>query len=126
MLRRAGILALLVFQGLWLNVIVPGHTRGVVTLPSWPGGETPHEDHGCCAGGSSKASDDSSRSKPSSDRSAHCAVCFFAVRLSLPPALDLGPGPLELLCGVRPSLQPESLVTPDPLPTYLGRGPPIV
>src|SRR3954467_6660003 len=32
-MRRALRVSLLVFQALWLNVLLPGHTRGIITTP---------------------------------------------------------------------------------------------
>src|SRR5215218_9673907 len=111
MLRRAGVLALLIFQALWLNVVVPGHTRGAVTLPGWDEAAKQPAAHACCAADSPAKHGRSSGPKHDSDRAAHCAVCFFAVRLSLPTTIDLTPAPLEFLC-VRPKLPPQMIVTP--------------
>src|SRR4051812_47753099 len=91
MRSRGFCIALLVFQAVWLNAIVPGHTRGVVTLPgmSCDAGPTVAAGARCCpAKGSSKAP------AAPADRSAHCAVCYFAARITPPPVIDLTPPPL--------------------------------
>jgi hypothetical protein len=121
MVRRAGVIALLIFEAIWLNVIVPGHTRGAVTLPGFEP-DPAHAAHSCCAGSPEK-SDGSKDSRPGSDRAAHCAICFFAVRLCVPAAVCLDPGPLELLCS-RPDRPAVSIIIPESQPIYLGRGPP--
>src|SRR5205823_4516041 len=81
---RPGHIALLIFQAVWLNVIVPGHTRGSVALP----GSAPYAcadspiAHRCCHAPAPK--DD----PPSPGNRGKCAICFFAARLSTPPAID--------------------------------------
>ena len=119
---RPGILALLVFQALWLNVIVPGHTRGVVTLPGFEPAYAETSSHGCCAGSSEP--DQSDDPQPGDGRAANCAICFFAARLTLPATIDLTPTPLELL-ETRELPRARTLVSLQPIPAYLGRGPPI-
>ena len=129
MSRRVGILALLVFQAFWLNVVLPGHTRGVITLPGFePAADSCHADggpaaRGCCPGPSKSAG--SQAPKPGDGRAAHCAVCFFAARLTLPATIDLTPAPLELLELAEAPRIPR-VVSIERLPTYLGRGPPLV
>ena len=122
---RPGILALLLFQALWLNVIVPGHTRGVITLPGFepaPRQAQASASHGCCS--SPSPSDPSDDPQPGDGRAANCAICFFAARLTLPPAIDLTPAPLTLL-EIRNFPRAQALISLDPIPTYLGRGPPL-
>jgi hypothetical protein len=135
MLRRAAILALLVFQSAWLNIVLPGHTRGVVTLGDYRGGAKSQSCHvaeptSCCAGGgtsaaaeSQDASDDSK--KPAErGRESHCAVCFFATKVSLPPAIDLTLAPLGL-AEVRPVPICESAASVAVPLVYHGRAPPV-
>jgi hypothetical protein len=126
--RRLDIFALLVFQAIWLNVIVPGHTRGVVTLAGTsPAVESCHAvaKTKCCPskGTSDDEKSDSESPVDEGERKANCAVCYFAARIAPPPAVDLLPSPLEI---VRPSPPvPSHLVDSlDTLPTYYGRGPP--
>ena len=88
---RIGRVALLIFQALWLNVILPGHTRGIITLP---GTACADSGSGCCA--KAKHSEPETPAKPNRRASA-CAVCFFAARLSTPDVVDLSPPPLGLI-----------------------------
>jgi len=112
--------AALIFQALWLNVVVPGHTRGIIRVP---GDACPNcslalsgsSRAGCVAGGSGKS--------PAGDPSAHCAICSFAAALAVPPAVDLTPPKLELL-DVRPlALAHDCCFARLPIP-YDGRAPP--
>src|SRR4051812_27410049 len=91
---RIGRVALLIFQALWLNVILPGHTRGIITLP---GAACADSGSGCCA--KAKSSEQETPAKPNR-RAAACAVCFFAARLSTPDVVDLSPPPLGLIAVV--------------------------
>src|SRR4051794_40481762 len=97
---RPGHLALLLFQAIWLNVIVPGHTRGVVALP---GADCQACDAAaaslptrasCCDSSPTR----SQRQTPNpSGRASRCAVCAFAARLTVPPVIDLTPPALGFL-----------------------------
>ena len=111
-------LGLLLLQAFWLNVVLPGHQRGLVLLPgpALQGGShcAEHQSSHCCT---KKDKSDSS------DRKARCAVCAFAARLTVPPAPMLAPTPLEL----RPEVASGTLATlfsSDLALTYWGRGPP--
>lgn len=126
-------IALLVFQAVWLNVIVPGHTRGIVPLPG-----------SCCAANSSCYSDGrslaaatstASRDVSNTGRSRHvplprdnasrCAICQFAARLTLPPAVDYVPP----LLGLALVLDPPAPISVDSVrcPLLLhDRAPPFV
>ena len=91
MRRRAFCIALLIFQAIWLNVIVPGHTRGVVALPGCAC-ESGCPPLACC--GSNHP--DSSHHAPVRDPASGCAICYFAARLTLPPVVDFTPPRLGL------------------------------
>lgn len=122
MIRRPGILALLLFQALWLNVILPGHTRGMITVPGFERARdsTSSGAHGCCSTEPVPAGDP----KPGDGRAGNCAICYFAARLTLPPVIDLVPAPVALL-EIREVPRTESLVSLEPAPAYLGRAPPV-
>jgi hypothetical protein len=109
------------FQAVWLNAVIPGHTRGTITLGGAdPCCQPPPAAKVCC-----KTSSPGAERKPTPDegRKARCAICFFAARIVPPPVFDLTPAPLELLC-VRPVAPPEVAASSDhPLP-YHGRAPP--
>jgi len=93
---------LLIFQGIFLNIVVPGHTRGVITVS---GGSSVASliDLGCpfcsqsCKIDTKKAPNDKDRSE--------CAICQIAARLTLPLAIDFVP---PLLCDA------EAIVSPAP------------
>src|SRR4051812_44045828 len=89
-MARAARLALLIFQAVWLNAIVPGHTRGVVQLPV---GESSGQSQTSCCAERGRAGPES-RSPAPARQTGNCAVCFFAANLSPPPMLDLTPPPL--------------------------------
>src|SRR5437868_11941263 len=90
MFARPGRIALLVYQALWLCVIVPGHTRGVVVLP----GTT----ISCCKSPEKSRPADSN----SPTRQKNCAICNFAARITPAIPIDLTPPPLELLRREKP------------------------
>jgi hypothetical protein len=113
--------AFLAFQFLWLNVIVPGHRRGVVSLPGMEcsacAADAGHTVHACCPSGPK------SPQPIPADKADRCAICFFAARLSPTVAIDFTHPPLRLI-GVS-DLAPELINhSPDFAFTYLGRAPP--
>ncbi|HEY7120630.1 MAG TPA: DUF2946 family protein [Tepidisphaeraceae bacterium] len=110
------------FQAIWLNAVVPGHTRGVVTLPGWSSSceSTGEPGRSCCARDGREAGRGKS---PTPAQKAHCAICFFAARICPPPVIDLTPSPLELLC-THPPVAHETAVSPGVRLTYFGRAPP--
>jgi hypothetical protein len=115
-------IAILIFQALWLGVLVPGHRRGVVALPGEQNFAAFSSERSCCAVDGSEH-----RHLPqvpcSRDPAKHCAICHLAMRLSTPPAIDIVLPPCGL-AEVRPLSSfdaPASILT---LPTYDGRAPP--
>jgi hypothetical protein len=122
MLRRALRLAFVLFQALWLNVIVPGHQRGAVALPGEPcrACEPQATTAGpCCDDAPARRNPD----QPHRDPARHCAICYFAARVLPPVVVDLTPPPLRLL-EVRPVPAPPIRILIPFHPTYDGRGPP--
>ena len=121
---RAFRVALLVFEALWLNVIVPGHQRGVVRLPgeSCPACEADSAPRECCHAQATRQSIPT-KHKPAGDPAQHCAICYFAARLCTPPVIDLSPPPLRLVeqLPVPAAHTRESFKV---RPTYYGRAPP--
>jgi DUF2946 family protein len=89
---------LLVFEAIFLNIIVPGHTRGVITL-SGKTSATSVADLGCpfC---SQRAKIDPKHA-PNEKEQSECAICNLAVRLTLPPVIDFVPPPLCLAMAVE-------------------------
>jgi len=115
----------ILFQCVWLNAVLPGHTRGVVTLPGSGDGDSRAsvETHACCAG-LAKTTDRKNDSPARKPASGSCAICFFAAHMATPPpALD---PPAAL--GLREILPVHAPATARSLEhrfAYLGRGPPL-
>jgi hypothetical protein len=107
-------IAILVFEALWLNVLVPGHQRGCVAVPGAQSATCPLCD--CAAA-------DQPKSHAPVDRSAACAICFFAAHLSVPPTIDLTLPPLQLL-GLIEGQSARNLVARLVQIPFDGRGPP--
>jgi hypothetical protein len=126
---RPGHLALIVFQALWLNVIVPGHTRGIVTLPGTECGSAHEGQESCCAEQPRPAChadggrQDSEHPYRRPDAS-HCAICSFSARLSTPPVIDLRLTDFKRLQIVVPCVVAE-VTEIDLFATYFGRAPPV-
>jgi hypothetical protein len=120
MIRRAAIIAFTVFELIWLNVIIPGHTRGSVTMPCCSC-ETHTSADSCPMCAAKKAGP---RTPTPADRE-HCALCFFAAHLSIPPTIDLSAPKLRFLNYVRPEVAMH-LIAREVLVPFDGRGPPDV
>jgi hypothetical protein len=121
----------LLFQALWLNVIVPGHQRGVVALPGEScaacerSEKSPSE---CCdmtVGGKREDAGPKGESAPKGDPALHCAICFFAARVTPPDYVDLTPPPLKYSHQI-PVPRAEIRTSIALVPTYDGRGPPAI
>lgn len=117
---RAFRVALLVFEALWLTVIVPGHQRGIVRLPgeNCPACEAQTAAPDCCQKQPAPVGH-----KPAGDPAQHCAICYFAARLCTPPVIDLSPPPLRLVASL-PVPAAHARESFPILPTYDGRAPP--
>jgi len=93
MRRRWFSLAIALFEAFFLNVVVPGHQRGVVQLPgsdSSPTQSCPF----CCCQTSSPADSKHSQDNNSSKHAGTCAICAFAAHLSVPPVFNISLAPL--------------------------------
>jgi len=114
---------ILVFQAFFLNIVVPGHQRGIVQLP----GAVPSAQQGrCpfCAGDSSTADTKTNKSHaPAGDRE-NCAICFIAAHLSLPPVFTISLEPLHLL-GSLPACWREAIIARNCRLAFDERGPPL-
>jgi hypothetical protein len=114
-MRRPFTIALLVFEALFFNVFIPVHTRGMIQLAGVRNGAS------CCATRHKDSKENPSDNKPAST----CAICAFAARLSVPPAVDFAPPPTGLV-EILPPPAPHVRVNPSFVPVYFGRAPPIV
>jgi hypothetical protein len=123
LVRRCGVIALLAYQFLFLNVIVPGHTRGAITLDGKHSGDCPM----CCCCGDAPANDqgkpDSKQHAPSEKDKESCAICNFAARVMPATFVDLKLGELRFV-ELMPVTGAHVAASLDFIPTYLGRGPP--
>ncbi len=122
MLGRSFRVFLLVFEALFLNVVIPGHTRGMITLS---GKESVHgiADLGCpfcCDSGTRPRKDAPTRQ----DRQ-DCAICHLALCLTTVPPADLRLGELGLLPLLVLPVRPMPPVTADASIHYC-RGPPVL
>ena len=119
--RRLILGLLLAYQSLFLNVFLPGHTRGAVTLD----GRHAARPSCCCdgGGGSGPPADGQRRDLPSGRDREQCAVCHFAARVTPPPAFDFRLPPLGLLDRLPPAV-PAVATSVDRIRTYLACGPP--
>ena len=69
----------------WLLLVMPGHKRGIVTLP---GGEVEvvaaNRGASCC-----EVASDNDQTPAPIDPAKHCAICFLKSHLTDPPAVTL-------------------------------------
>jgi hypothetical protein len=115
-------IAILLFEALWLNVIVPGHRRGVVALPGERCSTCATQvvvAKACCANKAHPAKAPDGR-----DPAEHCAICYFAARLSAPVVIDFTLPPLALIGFAEPR-QAEEAPAIHFFATYDGRAPPV-
>ena len=113
----------IIFQCVWLNAVLPGHTRGVVTLPGTTDAQASRvEAHACCAGATKSDSHD--QRGPTPKQRDRCAVCFFAAHMATPPPALAPPAALGL-SEILPVHAPATARSLDHRFAYLGRGPPL-
>ena len=123
MLCRTGRIALVIFQAFWFNIVLPGHTRGIIKVPGCPACAAESQEASCplCRQAAATKSHDP-RHAPA-DPAANCAICAFAATCTFaaPPDLSLPP-----LTFVRRIADPQPVAGPDLSFThiYFERGPP--
>ena len=112
---------LLVFQAVFLNVIVPGHTRGQITLS----GTHCQDDGGCpmCRRARGEVPAAKSPVAPSQRDREQCAVCQFVAGLTTAPVVRLTLPEMGLL-DLLPVPPPAAVASLQLVPTYLACGPP--
>src|SRR5687768_8164951 len=113
-------ITLLVFQVVWLNAILPGHTRGIIQMSC----DTPQGGQRCVMSGGSTCPKKSPQEKPAPPSSSNCAVCQYAARMTPPPVIDYRPAPLELTELIR-EISGLGVESADLTRTYYGRAPPL-
>jgi len=121
--RRLIGVALLVYQFFFFNILLPGHTRGAITLD---GKHHPDEASCCCCGEvpAAPAKPGDPKSAPSQKDRENCAICNLAVRVMPAPLFTISLPPLTFLKTVDPEPAWQA-VSVDRISTYLGRAPPI-
>lgn len=119
----------LVWFTLWMGVIAPGHTRGVVRLPGMDDTSSASaccctDTQGSCAPATQTAETGPQDSTPA-DPAKCCAVCYFNATLNTPPPLTLYTpylGQLDEIAYLsRAALTPHERLSPD---AQRGRPPP--
>ena len=118
MIGRSWRILFIVWQAWCLNVFLPAHTRGAMTVgEAVVATTTPAAmSQPCCA---PKHQD----GKPTPEQKSRCAVCYFAMGLSVPPVVDcrlLEAGFAQLVSPPRPVV----LVSPAPDLPFDACGPP--
>jgi hypothetical protein len=120
--KRAGIICLLIYQAIFLNVVLPGHTRGAITLTGNSKLAGILAD-GCCPRRDRGHADKNKIPTPK-DRE-NCALCHMAARITAAPAVNLTLPKLGLteLLSVPAALEAEPFQW---RPIYYGRAPPVL
>jgi hypothetical protein len=111
-MRRAGVIALLIFEAVWLNAFLPGHTRGVITVAQTS----------CCA---QKDTPQKPQKQPLDQSAKCCAVCFFAARLTVTAAAIIELPPAALVDEL-PLPAPAAVASTARIGVFDSRGPPAV
>jgi hypothetical protein len=106
----------------FLNLVIPGHRRGVVPL-SGAASANGISDIGCSLCSHWPAPPLAPGKAPKPGPPAFCAICSIAAHLMLPPAFEVLLAALGLLMclGV---LAPARVSKPRLIPAYFGRAPP--
>ena len=92
LIRRTVRTILAAYVLVWFTMVVPSHTRGVVTIPGAAAvGAVAAGSSSCCHATAPTNPDDRT---PTKEQQKRCAVCFVASMISTPVvyAIDLRPG----------------------------------
>jgi hypothetical protein len=109
---------LLFYEALFLNVLLPVHTRGAMTT------DGKHDAPACCCCcEQSKPATDKSPAPSQRDRE-HCVLCQFAAGLTTPPPITLTMPELGLL-EIIPVTSLTEIISLDRISTYFACGPPV-
>jgi hypothetical protein len=108
---------LLIYLTLFLNVLLPGHTRGAITT------DGKHSPASCCCCGDPQPAQPNS-GVPSQRDKDHCAICQFAAGLISVPVVWLKLDELGLL-EIRPVATTAPVISLDRISTYFACGPPL-
>jgi hypothetical protein len=116
---------LLLYEFVFFNIVVPGHTRGAITLD---GKHTSDSFLACCCCRCNTASDltagkHSHKQVPSQRDRANCAICNLAARVVPPDVISFIPQVFEFLRMVTLPI-PSVPASISRISIYLGRAPP--
>ena len=111
-------LALAVLVTLCLGVLVPGHQGHSVAV------DAAHIVHGIAVDDHAGGHDEEGGSAPAHDHS-RCAICLFASTLTTPPVVDVDLSRHDRVVERRVT-DATDLVAAEFIPTFYGRGPPVV
>ncbi len=114
-------MALVLYQFIFLNFFLPGHTRGSITLDGKHIADP--APCCCCCGDRADLSKSDSHGTPSKHDKEECAICHFAARVLPTPVFKFVLPELGLL-ETRPLARPAIPVPADVVRTYQPRGPP--
>lgn len=117
-------LAVLLWFSGWLLLVMPGHKRGIVTLP---GSEAQQQEVASCCEPKPSCCDVLGEDKPAGpiDPAKHCAICFLKSHLTDPPPVALYTpylGELDELDYVIHESIKQTLAAPTQM---RGRAPPV-
>lgn len=123
-MRRLSIILLVFFQAVFLNIVVPGHTRGIVAMT----GKTSVRKIGDLFGGGSgccqKRGGEESPGQPTRKDRENCAICYVAAALSTPEGIDLSL-PVIGQIGLLPVPEPQLIEECRFVRTYDACAPPL-
>lgn len=117
-------LALILFETFFLNVVIPGHQRGIVQLPG-ANTQSASSCPFCCCESTAQNHPNKSHSNDPPKHPETCAICAFAAHLTIPPVFDCTPEALKLLCPVINDVA-HSPATCHVILPFDERGPPTI
>ena len=100
----------------WFTMVVPSHTRGVVTVPG-------SDSRSISSTSASSCCHPQKSDKPTKEQRKRCAVCFVASALSTPVAYVTEMRPIDCIGIARPVCEAQVLSEDFPRP-YWPTGPP--
>jgi len=121
--RRLGVLALLVYEFIFFAIIVPGHSRGSITLDGKQHGALLSCCCCCCCDSSPADSGAGSKKRPTPEDRKNCAICNLAARVMHTPIFCVVLPKMGLL-DIAPPPAPDAFISLELIQTYLSRGPP--
>lgn len=106
-LRRTVHILFILFEALFLNIVIPGHQRGIVTMAGCQSCAVVQQDQCCTMPGAAtdaacSTEQHTSHSEPTATDKANCAICYFAVSLCVPPPPVIAQTSLYRVAEYRP------------------------